>query len=90
MVFGHHGLKLGRSVFACEFDGDLVGKLGAERVQELSEAGAGGALDPMGGRPMRGWARTPELASTGRAERVGRTRRGGQGEAARGELTLRP
>lgn len=59
-VFGNPGLKLGRKVIGCEFDGDLVVKLGAERVTELVGAGAARAFDPMGGRPMKAWAQISE------------------------------
>ena len=58
-MFGHRAGKLGKKVFCIEFDGDVVVKLGPERVQELVGAGTAAVFDPMGGRPMRGWARVP-------------------------------
>lgn len=60
VLFGHPGAKLGKRVFACEVDGDLLVKLGAERVVELQRAGAARVFDPMGGRPMNAWALVPE------------------------------
>jgi hypothetical protein len=59
MTFGHRAAKLGRRVFACDVDGDLVVKLGRERVDELVAAGRATRFDPMGGRPMRDWAQVP-------------------------------
>jgi hypothetical protein len=59
MTFGHRAAKLGRRVVACDFDGDLVVKLGRERVDELVAAGRATRFDPMGGRPMRDWAQVP-------------------------------
>jgi hypothetical protein len=56
MTFGHRAAKLGRRVFACDLDGELVVKLGRERVDELVAAGRATRFDPMGGRPMRDWA----------------------------------
>ena len=47
-------------MFACEVEGDLLVKLGAERVVELQRAGAARVFDPMGGRPMNAWALVPE------------------------------
>ena len=60
VFFGHPGAKLGKRVFACEVEGDLLVKLGAERVAELQEAGAARVFDPMGNRPMNAWALVPE------------------------------
>ena len=59
MTFGHRAAKLGRKVFACDFDGELVVKLGRERVDELVASGRATRFDPMGGRPMRDWAQVP-------------------------------
>ena len=59
MTFGHRAAKLGRRVFACDVDGELVVKLGRERVDELVAAGRATRFDPMGGRPMRDWAQVP-------------------------------
>ena len=59
MTFGHRAAKIGRKVFACDADGDLVVKLGRERVDELVNAGRAVRFDPMGGRPMRDWAQVP-------------------------------
>jgi hypothetical protein len=63
VFFGHPAAKLGKKVFACEVEGDLLVKLGAERVVELQEAGAARVFDPMGGRPMNAWALVPEAES---------------------------
>ena len=60
VFFGHPGAKLGKRVFACEVDGDLLVKLGAERVVELQNEGLARVFDPMGGRPMNAWALVPE------------------------------
>jgi len=59
VVFGHPAAKLGNRVFACEVDGDLVVKLGEEEVRALVADGAATVFDPLGGRPMRAWARVP-------------------------------
>ena len=59
MTFGHPAAKHGRRMFACDYDGELVVKLGRERVDELVAAGRATRFDPLGGRPMRGWAQVP-------------------------------
>ena len=59
MMFGHRAAKLASKVFCIDFDGELVVKLGAERVQELAAEGTATVFDPMGGRPMTGWAQVP-------------------------------
>jgi hypothetical protein len=63
VFFGHPAAKLGKKVFACEVEGDLLVKLGAERVVELQRAGAAKVFDPMGGRPMNAWGLVPETES---------------------------
>jgi hypothetical protein len=37
-------------------DGELLVKLGYERVAELAASGRARPFDPVGGRPMRQWA----------------------------------
>jgi len=59
VFFGHPAAKLGRRVFACEVETDLLVKLGAERVAELQAAGAARVFDPKGGRPMNAWGLIP-------------------------------
>jgi hypothetical protein len=46
-MFGHAGACLGRKFFANDFEGDLVVKLGAERVDELIAAGRASAFEPV-------------------------------------------
>jgi hypothetical protein len=58
-MFGHDGACLGRKFFAMDYNGDLVLKLGADRVQELIDSGKGAAFEPMPGRAMGGWAQVP-------------------------------
>ena len=58
-MFGHDGAYLGRKFFAMDFNGDLVLKLGADRVRELIDSGQGAAFEPMPGRAMGGWAQVP-------------------------------
>lgn len=62
MTFGHVAAKLGKKVFAWDFDGELVVKLGAERVDQLVADGLGTRFDPMGGRPMKAWLQVGEDA----------------------------
>jgi hypothetical protein len=59
VFFGHPAAKLGKRVFACEVEADLLVKLGAERVAELQAAGAARVFEP-GGRPMNAWGLIPE------------------------------
>jgi hypothetical protein len=65
MTFGHRAAKLGRRVFACDFEGDLVVRLGRERVDALVSGGSAVRFDPMGGRPMRDWAQVPPPGELG-------------------------
>ena len=67
MTFGHRAAKLGRRVFACDVDGDLVVKLGRERVDELVAAGRATRFDPMGGRPTRATSSRSSSSRAGRA-----------------------
>ncbi len=54
-MFGMPVLKVGGKVFAGLWEGQLVVKLPAERVQALIAAGAGSAFAPMAGRTMKEW-----------------------------------
>jgi hypothetical protein len=58
-LFGHPCLKVGRKVFACEHDGELLTKLPPERIDELKAQGARD-FEPMAGRRMNGWVKVPE------------------------------
>ena len=77
-MMGMPALKRGNKMFGGWFDGDLLVKLGRERVDELVAAGRAVPFDPSGrGRPMRDWARIPqpdgdwaELAEEARREVV--------------------
>jgi hypothetical protein len=44
----------GHTTIAYDVDGDLVVKVGRERVDKLVTAGRAVRFHPMGGRPMRG------------------------------------
>ena len=59
-MFGMRAAKLRGTAFASLFDGELVVKLGAERVHELVESGLATRFDPMGGRPMKEWAQVSD------------------------------
>lgn len=60
-MMGMPALKRGGKMFGGLFDGELVVKLGRERVDELVAAGRARAFDPSGrGRPMKDWAQLPE------------------------------
>jgi TfoX/Sxy family transcriptional regulator of competence genes len=60
-MMGMRSLKLGRKLFAGLRDGELLVKLGRERVDQLIAAGRAAPFDPSGrGRPMKDWALVPE------------------------------
>lgn len=60
-MFGHRAAKLGRRMFAFEYHGSIVVKLGAERVDGMVAADQASPFDPSGkGQPMRAWAVVPE------------------------------
>ena len=60
-MMGMPSLKLGSKMFGGLFDGDLVVKIGRERVDELVQAGRAQPFDPSGrGRPMKDWAQVAE------------------------------
>jgi hypothetical protein len=54
-MFGNAVLKIGGKVFAGLWDGQLVVKLPAARVDALIAAGKGSAFEPMPDRAMREW-----------------------------------
>lgn len=54
-MFGAHSLNLGGHAFAMEYKGDLVVRLPAARVTELTAGGTGTPFDPGMGRPSKGW-----------------------------------
>ncbi len=59
-MMGMLALKVGSKMFGGEFEGDLVLKLGRDRVAELIAAGRASEFDPSGqGRAMKDWARVP-------------------------------
>jgi hypothetical protein len=59
-MMGMPALKVGSEIFGGEFDGDLVLKLGRDRVAELVEAERASEFDPSGqGQAMTDWARLP-------------------------------
>ena len=53
--FGSGALKVGRSIFAMEYDDALVVKLPAARVRELIGSGVGAPFDGGKGKPMKEW-----------------------------------
>jgi hypothetical protein len=53
--FGSRALKVGRSIFAMEYDDALVVKLPAARVRELIDSGVGVPFDGGKGKPMKEW-----------------------------------
>ncbi len=58
-MFGSVGLRVRGKVFAlADFDGDLMVKIPADRVAELSAAGAVAPVE-MAGRTMREWVTMP-------------------------------
>jgi hypothetical protein len=60
-MMGMPALKAGGKMFGGCFEGQLVVKIGRERVQELIEAGRAAPFDPSGrDRAMKDWARIPE------------------------------
>ena len=62
-MMGMPSVKLGGKLFCGVWDGELVVKLGRERVGELAAAGRAVAFDPSGrGRPMKDWALVAEPA----------------------------
>lgn len=57
LMMGRPSLKRGSKMFGGFRDGELLVKLGRERVDELIAAGRARAFDPSGaGRPMKDWA----------------------------------
>ncbi len=65
--FGCSGVKFGRRIFAFEFHGDLVVKLGAPDAAAAVQAGGEAGVrhfDPHGSRPMKAWVQFP-VADTG-------------------------
>ena len=54
-MFGAHSLNLGGHAFVMEYKGDLVVRLPAARVTELTAGGTGTPFDPGMGRPSKGW-----------------------------------
>jgi hypothetical protein len=60
-MMGMPALKAEGKMFGGLFEGELVAKLGRERVQELIANGRARQFDPSGrDRPMKDWARLPE------------------------------
>jgi TfoX-like protein len=57
-LFGHPCLKVGRKVFVCDHDGELLAKLPPDRIAELKAEGARD-FEPMGHK-MNGWVKVPE------------------------------
>src|SRR5882724_3655896 len=63
LMMGMPALKLGTKMFGGRTGGDLVLKIGRERVDQLVAAGRARPFDPSGrGRPMKDWAVLPEPA----------------------------
>jgi hypothetical protein len=61
LMMGKPSLKRGSKMFGGFRDGELLVKLGRERVDELIAAGRAREFDPSGaGRPMKDWALVPE------------------------------
>jgi len=62
-MMGMPSLKVDGKLFAGLRDGELVVKIGRERVGELIAAGRAAPFDPSGrGRPMKDWALVHEPA----------------------------
>ena len=63
LMMGRPSLKRGSKMFGGYRDGELLVKLGRERVDELVAAGRARPFDPSGaGRPMKDWALVGEPA----------------------------
>lgn len=63
LMMGMPSLKRGSKMFGGFRDGELLLKLGRERVGELVAAGRARPFDPSGaGRPMKDWALISEPA----------------------------
>jgi TfoX-like protein len=61
LMMGRPSLKRGSKMFGGYRDGELLVKLGRERVNELIATGRARPFDPSGqGRPMKDWALVPE------------------------------
>ena len=61
LMMGKPSLKRGSKMFGGYRDGELLVKLGRERVDELVAAGRARPFDPSGaGRPMKDWALVSE------------------------------
>ena len=61
LMMGMPSLKRGSKMFGGYRDGELLVKLGRERVDELVAAGRARPFDPSGaGRPMKDWALVSE------------------------------
>jgi TfoX/Sxy family transcriptional regulator of competence genes len=61
LMMGMPSLKRGSKMFGGYRDGELLVKVGRERVDELVAAGRARPFDPSGaGRPMKDWALVPE------------------------------
>jgi TfoX/Sxy family transcriptional regulator of competence genes len=62
-MMGNPSIKLGSKMFGGLYDGDLIVRIGRERVSELVASGRAAPFDPSGrGRAMKDWAQVPELA----------------------------
>ena len=63
LMMGIPSLKRGSKMFGGYRDGELLVKIGRDRVDELIAAGRARPFDPSGaGRPMKDWALVPEPA----------------------------
>jgi TfoX/Sxy family transcriptional regulator of competence genes len=61
LMMGKPSLKRGSKMFGGFRDGELLVKVGRERVDELVAAGRARPFDPSGaGRPMKDWALVSE------------------------------
>jgi hypothetical protein len=60
-MFGHPAVKIGGRVFAMEFEGEMVVKVGIKRVEDLVTSGQAQRFHHIFDRrrPMREWARVP-------------------------------